>query len=51
MYTYEEYKRMKARSELLEMLTEAEDDVRSGRVAPIEDTFDNLRSILKEKKS
>ncbi len=51
MYTYEEYKRMKARSALLETLLEAEGDVRNGRVAPIEDTFDNLRSILKEKKS
>ena len=46
--SYEEYKRMKARSELLEMLAEAEEDVRSGRVAPIEDTFDDLRKYLEE---
>lgn len=45
--SYEEYKNMKARIELLEILGEAEDDVRSGRVAPIEETFDELRSLLK----
>lgn len=44
---YEEYKRMKARVELLEILAEAEDDVSNGRVAPIKDTFDDLREILK----
>lgn len=32
---YEEYKRMKSRIELLEVLAEAEDDVRNGRVAQI----------------
>lgn len=45
--SYEEYKNMKARIELLEILGEAEDDVRNGRVAPIEETFDELRSLLK----
>lgn len=45
---YEEYKRMKARIELLEILAEAEDDVKNGRVAPISETFNNLRNILKE---
>ena len=35
---YEEYKRLKARVELLELLVEA--------VAPIEDTFDELRNLL-----
>lgn len=45
---YEEYKRMKARLELLEILAEAEEDVNAGRVAPMEDTFESLRSILKE---
>jgi prevent-host-death family protein len=43
---YEEYKRLKARVELLELLVEAEDDVKNGRVAPIEDTFDELRNML-----
>ena len=46
--SYEEYKRMKARIELLEILAEADEDVRSGRVAPIKDTFDDLRKLLKE---
>ena len=46
--SYEEYKNMKARIELLGMLAEAEDDVREGRVAPISETFDDLRAILRE---
>lgn len=46
---YEEYKRMKARIEMLEILAEADDDVNTGRVAPIEDTFSSLRAILKER--
>lgn len=45
--SYEKYQQMKARIELLEMLSEAEQDVACGRVAPIEETFDHLRSILK----
>ena len=40
--SYEEYKRMKSRIELLEILTEAEDDVKNGRVAPVRETFDDL---------
>lgn len=44
---YEEYRRMKARIELLELLSEAEDDVKQGRVAPIGDTFSDLRNLLK----
>ena len=46
--SYEEYKNMKARIELLEVLAEAEDDVKNGRVAPISDTFDDLRKMFKE---
>ena len=45
---YEEYKNMKARNELLEVLAEAEDDVRNGRVAPIGETFADLRAMLQE---
>jgi len=45
---YEEYNRMKARIELLEILAEADEDVRGGRVAPIKDTFEDLRKMLKE---
>ena len=46
--SYEEYKRMKSRIELLEILAEAEDDVRNGRVAPISETFDDLTQMLRE---
>ena len=46
--SYEDYKNMKSRIELLEILAEADEDVRNERVAPMEDTFNNLRSILKE---
>ncbi len=46
--SYEDYKNMKARIELLEILAEADDDVRNERIAPMEDTFSNLRNILKE---
>lgn len=46
--SYEEYKRMKSRIELLEILVEAEDDVKSGRTAPIDETFDSLRELLQE---
>lgn len=46
--SYEEYKRMKSRIELLEILAEAEDDVRNERVAPINETFDDLRQMLRE---
>ena len=33
-------------SELLELLEKSEEDVRNGRVAPIEDTFKELREML-----
>ena len=46
--SYEEYKSMKSRIELLEILTEAEDDMQNGRVAPISDTFHDLRTMLQE---
>ena len=39
---------MKARLELLEILTEAEEDVKNNRVAPMSDTFDDLRTMLQE---
>ena len=48
--SYEEYKNMKARIELLEILAEAEDDVKNGRTAPISETFSDLRAILREDK-
>ncbi len=46
--SYEEYKRLKSRIELLEILADAENDVLKGRVAPISETFDDLRQILRE---
>jgi prevent-host-death family protein len=46
--SYEEYQNMKARIELLEVLSEAEDDVKNGRTAPIRDTFNDLRKTLGE---
>lgn len=44
--SYEEYKNMKARIELLELLAGAEEDVKFGRVAPVKETFDDLRALL-----
>ena len=44
--SYEEYKNMKARIELLEILAEA--DIKNNRVAPITETFDDLRRMLQE---
>ena len=35
--------------ELLEILKKSEDDVKSNRVAPISDTFSDLRAILANK--
>ena len=46
--SYETYKNMKARLELLEILAEAEEDVKNNRVAPMSDTFDDLRTMLQE---
>ena len=47
---YEEYRRMKARIELLEILAESDEDVKFGRVAPVRDTFDDIRKMLTEEK-
>lgn len=33
-------------NELLELLEKSEEDIRNGRVAPIEDTFKELRDML-----
>ena len=45
---YEEYRRMRARIELLEILAESEEDVKFGRTAPVQETFDDLRKMLAE---
>lgn len=44
--SYEECKNMKSRIELLEILAEADDDVKNDRVAPVAEIFDDLRKIL-----
>ena len=49
LISYEEYKRLKTRLQLLEILAEAEDDVRTGRTAPMKDSFNELRKRLSEK--
>lgn len=36
----------KQHDELLELLDKSEEDVRNGRVAPIENTFNDLRDLL-----
>ena len=43
---YEQYQQMKAQIELLELLGEAEEDVRNGRVAPMQESFGSLRAEL-----
>lgn len=41
-----DYEQMQSELELLRMLAESEEDVRTGRVAPVEDTFADIRSKL-----
>jgi len=48
---YEEYMRLKARIQLLEILAESDEDVKLGRVAPVQDTFDDIRKMLMEDNS
>ena len=45
-----EYEQMCAELELLRTLSEAEEDVRAGRVAPIDDTFNRIRESLLARK-
>lgn len=47
----QDYYQMKSELELLKTLAEAEDDVRSGRVAPMQDAFDELRVSLLARKN
>ncbi|MCR5825435.1 MAG: type II toxin-antitoxin system Phd/YefM family antitoxin [Oscillospiraceae bacterium] len=47
---YEQYQQLKAKVELLELLGKAEDDVRNGRVAPMQSSFDALRAELQKRK-
>lgn len=45
-YGYEENAKMKAREEIITLLTEAERDVAEGRVGLVSETFDDLRGHL-----
>ena len=45
-----EYEQMRSELELLRTLSEAEEDVRAGRVASIEDSFDGVRAALLARK-
>lgn len=45
----QDYYQMKAELELLKTLADAESDVTEGRTAPMQATFDSLRSELQEK--
>ncbi len=47
---FQAYKQMTAELELLRTLAESEEDMKQGRVAPIQDTFDNIRTSLLERK-
>lgn len=47
----QDYYQMKSELELLRNLAEAEDDVVNGRVAPMQDTFDEIRKSLMERKA
>lgn len=47
----QDYYQMKSELELLRILAEAEEDVRAGRVAPMQDTFDDIRKSLMEREA
>ncbi len=46
----QDYYQMKSELELLRTLAEAEEDVKNGRVAPMQNTFEDIRSALRERK-
>lgn len=47
----QDYYQQKSELELLKTLAEADDDVKSGRVAPVKDSLDELRVSLLERKN
>lgn len=47
----QDYYQMKAELELLRTLADAEEDVKQGRIAPVKNTFDDIRKSLLERKS
>lgn len=46
LMSMENFQQMQTELELLRTLADAEEDVRAGRVAPIEDTFSDIRRRL-----
>lgn len=46
----QEYNQMRSELELLRTLADADEDVRNGRTAPMQDTFDDIRSTLLARK-
>ncbi len=46
----QDYYQMKSELELLRTLSEAEEDFGSGRIEPMQNTFDEIRRSLKERK-
>lgn len=49
MLNLQDYRQMKVELELLQALADSEADVAAGRVAPMEDTFRDLRACLTKK--
>ncbi len=47
----QDYYQLKSELELLKTLAEADEDVKSGRVAPMKYSFDELRASLLERKN
>lgn len=47
----QDYYQMKSELELLRILSEAEEDVTNGRIAPMQDSFDDIRKSLLERKT
>jgi len=47
----QDYYQMKAELELLRTLAEAEEDVANGRVASMQNTFDDIREVLMKRKA
>ena len=45
------FREMQARLELYDLLASAEEDVRAGRVAPVEHTFSSLREELEARRA
>lgn len=47
---YQDFCQMKSELELLRNLAEAEEDVRKGRTAPMQDTFADIRTALEARR-